>query len=280
MLFEPRWFRYVRWSVLSVLLLSVLLPLYVMVTSAIKPLGDVQGPFRWIPSHVTLRPFMDIWHTIPLGTYLLNSLVVAVSAAALSVTVATLAAYGISRYRFRGRNGFLLTVLSTQMFPGILFLLPLFLMFVNIDRVTGLSLYGSRYGLIITYLTFALPFSIWMMVSYLDSIPRELDESALVDGAGPIGAMVRVVLPAASPGIVAVAVYAFMTAWSEVLFASIMTTSETRTLAVGLQLYSTQAGVYWNQVMAASLVVSAPVAIAFLLLQRRFVEGLTAGAVK
>lgn len=280
MLFEPRWFRYVRWSVLLVLLLSVLLPLYVMATASLKPLGDVQGDFRWVPSRVTLRPFVDIWHTIPLGRYFINSLIVSVSASVLSVTVATLAAYAISRYRFRGRDGFLMTVLSTQMFPGILFLLPLFLIFVNIDRVTGLSLFGSRYGLIITYLTFALPFAIWMMVSYLDSIPRELDESAMVDGAGPLGAMVRVVLPAASPGIVAVAVYAFMTAWSEVLFASMLTTDDTRTLAVGLQLYSTQAGVYWNQVMAASLVVSAPIAFVFLLLQRRFVEGLTAGAIK
>jgi multiple sugar transport system permease protein len=166
------------------------------------------------------------------------------------------------------------------MFPGILFLLPLFLIFVNIGNVTGIALYGSRAGLIITYLTFSLPFSIWMLAGYMDSIPRGLDEAALVDGCGPLGALFRVVIPAAVPGIVAVAVYAFMTAWSEVLFASVMTNDTTRTLAVGLRGYSTQYDVYWNQVMAASLVVSVPVVAGFLLLQRYLVTGLTAGAVK
>src|SRR5665647_1059633 len=133
-----------------------------------------------------------------------------------------LAAYSISRYRFRGRQTFSVVVLSTQMFPGILFLLPLFVMFVNISNVTGINLYGSRLGLILTFLTFTLPFAIWMLIGYLDSIPRELDEAALVEGNGPLGALFRVVVPAAIPGIVAVAIYAFMTAWGEVLFASIM----------------------------------------------------------
>jgi multiple sugar transport system permease protein len=119
-----------------------------------------------------------------------------------------------------------------------------------------------------------------MLVGYFDSIPRDLDEAALVDGCGPIGALVRIIIPAAVPGIVAVAVYAFMTAWGEVLFASVMTNDTTRTLAVGLQGYATQTDVYWNQVMAASLVVSVPVVAGFLLLQRYLVAGLTAGAVK
>jgi multiple sugar transport system permease protein len=119
-----------------------------------------------------------------------------------------------------------------------------------------------------------------MLIGYFDSIPRDLDEAALVDGCGPLRALFRVVVPAATPGIVAVAVYAFMTAWGEVLFASVMTNDTTRTLAVGLQGYATQNNVYWNQVMAASLVVSVPVVAGFLLLQRYLVAGLTAGAVK
>src|SRR5438445_11767863 len=123
-------------------------------------------------------------------------------------------------------------VLSTQMFPGILFLLPLYLIYVNIDRTTGIHLFGSRAGLVFTYLTFSLPFAIWLLVGYFDSIPRELDEAAQVDGAGPLGALFRVVLPAALPGVAAVTIYAFMTAWTEVLFASVLTTNDTRTLAV------------------------------------------------
>jgi multiple sugar transport system permease protein len=277
---EPRWLRPVRWIVLGLLTIFTLTPLYVMASSAIKPLGEVQGAFHWIPSKITLRPFADIWTTIPLGRYFLNSLVVSTTATVLSVTLAVFAAYAISRFRFPGRRIFSVTVLSTQMFPGILFLLPLFLIFVNIGNATGIELYGSRIGLIITYLTFSLPFSIWMLVGYFDSIPRELDEAAQVDGNGPIGALLRVVVPAAVPGIVAVAIYAFMTAWGEVLFASIMTDESTRTLAIGLQQYSTQVDVYWNQVMAASLVVSAPIVVGFLLLQRYLVAGLTAGAVK
>ncbi|SIM77409.1 carbohydrate ABC transporter permease [Micromonospora cremea] len=266
--------------VLTLLTLFVVIPLYVMVTSAAKPLQDVQNGFTWWPSRPTLQPFVDMWSTVPLARYLVNSLVVSTIAAICSVAVAIFAAFAVSRYRFRGRGVFSVTVLSTQMFPGILFLLPLFLIYVNLGNATGIELYASRTGLVITYLTFSLPFSIWMLVGYFDSIPRGLDEAAQVDGAGPLRILFRVILPAAVPGVVAVTVYAFMTAWGEVLFASVMTDEGSRTLAVGLQGYSTQFNVYWNQVMAASLVVSIPVVAGFLALQRYFVAGLTAGAVK
>src|SRR4051794_314496 len=277
---ESRTLKATRAVVLTLLALFTALPLYVMVASSVKPLQDVQGVFTWLPSHVTFRPFVDMWHTVPLGRYFLNSLVVSLSATVCSVAIAIITGYAVSRYRFRGRGTFMTVVLSTQMFPGILFLLPLFLIFVNIDRYTGVALYGSRLGLTITYLTFALPFSIWLIAGYFDTIPRELDEAARVDGAGPIRTLVRVLLPVAAPGIVAVAIYAFMTAWGEVLFASVLTDESTRTLAVGLRGYANQSNVYWNQVMAASLVISLPVVIGFLGLQRFLVHGLTAGAVK
>lgn len=277
---EPRWLRVTRVVVLGVLAVFTLTPIYVMITSSLKKLQDVQGPFRWWPSHLTTEPFHDIWKTVPLARYFGNSLVVSGAAAICSVIVAIFAAYGVSRYRFRGRNLFSITVLSTQMFPGILFLLPLFLIYVNLDKATGLQLYASRTGLVVTYLTFSLPFSIWMLVGYFDSIPKGLDEAARVDGAGALRTLLQVILPTAVPGIVAVGVYAFMTAWGEVLFASVLTSENSRTLAVGLQGYATQNDVYWNQVMAASLVVSVPVVAGFLLLQRQFVAGLTAGAVK
>ncbi|RSM81083.1 ABC transporter permease [Amycolatopsis sp. WAC 01375] len=277
---EPRWVPWARRFVLGFLALFTLVPLYAMVSSSLKPLGDVQGKWEWLPTTLTIQPFFDIWETIPLAEYFVNSLIISGSAAILSVVIAIFAAYALSRFRFRGKNFFKMTVLSTQMFPGILFLLPLFLIFVNIGNTTGIVLYGSRLGLIITYLTFSLPFAIWMLAGYIDSIPKELDEAAMVDGTGPLGALIRVVIPAAMPGIVAVGIYSFMTAWGEVLFASVMTDSGTRTLAVGLQEYSTQVQVYWNQVMAASLIVSVPVVAGFLLLQRYLVAGLTAGAVK
>ncbi|MFF0200887.1 carbohydrate ABC transporter permease [Streptomyces sp. NPDC005017] len=276
----PRSFLWSRRIFLTLLTGFVLLPVYVMISSSLKPLRDVSGKFQWIPSELTVRPYFDIWETVPLADYFVNSLAVSVAATVCSVVIAIFAAYAVSRYDFRGKQVFTVTVLSTQMFPGILFLLPLFLIYVNIGNATGIALFGSRGGLILTYLTFSLPFSIWMLIGYFDSIPRDLDEAAKVDGCGPLGALFRVIVPAAVPGIIAVSVYAFMTAWGEVLFASVMTNETTRTLAVGLQGYSTLNDVYWNQIMAASLVVSLPVVAGFLLLQRYLVTGLTAGAVK
>jgi len=265
---------------LVVLTLFTVVPLYVMITTAIKPLGDVQNDFTWIPTNVTIQPFIDMWTTVPLAKYFVNSLVVCTVATVFSLIIATFAAYGVSRWDFKGKSTFTTAVLSTQMFPGVLFLLPLFLIFTNLGNSLGIQLVGSWTGLIITYLTFTLPFSIWMLAGYFETIPRELDEAAMVDGSGPMGALFRVILPSARPGLVAVGIYSFMTAWGEVLFASVMTNGDGQLLANGLQQYSTQTNVYWNQIMAASLVVSIPVVIAFLVVQRQFVAGLTAGAVK
>ena len=260
--------------------LITLFPLYTIFISSIKPLQDVQGAFQWIPSRITFEPYAQIWSTVPLARYFINSVIVCVSATAISVMLAILAAYAISRYRFTGRNPFRLLILSTQMFPGILFLLPLFIIFVNIDQTFGVQLYGSLIGLIITYLTFALPLSIWMLVGYFNSIPRELEEAAMVDGTTALGALFRILVPISMPGIVAVAIFSFMTAWGEVLFASALTTEGTRTLAIGLRNYASQSNVYWNQLMAAAIVVSIPVVAGFLALQRYLVQGLTAGGVK
>ncbi|HYH87631.1 MAG TPA: carbohydrate ABC transporter permease [Solirubrobacteraceae bacterium] len=265
---------------LAILSFVTIFPLYTVVVSSLKPLGDVRGEFHWIPTTLTLQPYVDIWKTIPLAHYFVNSLIVAVSATVCSVTLAIFAAYAISRYRFRGRTLFNITVLSTQMFPGILFLLPLFVIFVNIERSFGITLYGTYLGLIITYLTFSLPFSIWMLVGYFNSIPRELEEAAMTEGATPLQALFKILIPVSMPGIAAVAIYAFITAWGEVLFASVLTTDDTRTLAIGLRNYSSQTNVYWNQLMAAAIVVSAPVVLAFLAAQKWIVRGLTAGGVK
>ncbi|WP_405946246.1 carbohydrate ABC transporter permease [Streptomyces prunicolor] len=272
-----RAFRYVTLTLLSVFVAA---PLYVMLASSLKTLPDVQGEFTWFPSSPTIQSFIDIWHTVPLAQYFVTSLVVAVSATVLSVLVAIFASYALSRWTFPGSASFKGAVLATQMFPGILFLLPLYLLFVYADQNLGTDLVGTRTGLIVTYLTFSLPFAVWMLVGYFDTVPRDLDEAAKVDGAGPLRTLLQIIVPAATPGIVAVCIYAFMTAWGEVLFASVLTTEQTRTLAVGLQAYSTEANVYWNQVMAASLVVSVPVVAGFLLLQRFLITGFTAGAVK
>jgi multiple sugar transport system permease protein len=277
---ETRGFKIFRFFGLAFLSLVVVVPLYVVLTTSIKPLADVQGLFTWIPTRVTLEPYVQIWQTVPLASYFKNSLIVTISATVLSVAMAVLAAYSLARLRFRGQRSFSLVVLSTQMFPGILFLLPLFLIFVQIQRTVGVQLTGSYLGLIITYMTFSLPFSIWMLTGYFASIPKELEEASMIDGTGRLGALFRVIIPVAKPGIIAVAVYAFITAWGEVLFASVLTSKDTRTLSIGLRAYASQQDVYWNQLMAASVVVSLPVLIGFMLVQKHLITGLSSGAVK
>ncbi|ADH70453.1 MULTISPECIES: carbohydrate ABC transporter permease [Nocardiopsis] len=277
---ETRGFRWFRRIVLTFLTVFTVLPLYVLVVTSVKPLENVRGMFTWLPDRVTLQPYVDMWTTIPLARYLTNSLIVTTTATALALVVAVLAAYPLSRLRFRGRRLFSMTVLSTQMFPGILFLLPLFLIFVRLEDLTGIEFTGSYTGLIITYLTFALPFSIWMLAGYFSAIPEGLEEAAMIDGTGRIGALVRVILPVARPGILAVGVFAFITAWGEVLFASVLTDTETRTLSIGLELYTSQTDTLWNELLAASVTVSLPVVVAFMLVQRYLVSGLSAGAVK
>ncbi len=277
---ETRTFKIARAVTLTLLTLFVAFPLFVVVSTAFKPLQDVNGAFQWIPSTLTIQPFIDMWSTVPLATYFRNSLIVTVAATICSVIISIFASYAIARLSFKAKRPFSLIILSTQMFPGILFLLPLFLIFTQIQRVIGIQLNGSYLGLVITYMTFTLPFSIWMLAGYFRSIPAALEEASMIDGTGRMGALFRVILPVARPGIIAVTVYAFITAWGEVLFASVLTNNVTRTLPIGLQAYSSESDVLWNQLMAASIFVSLPILVGFLFVQRYLVAGLSAGAVK
>jgi multiple sugar transport system permease protein len=272
-----RLFRYVTLTLLSAF---VGVPLYVMLASSLKSLPDVQGEFTWLPSSPTdpvLHRHLAHRAARPVLRQLAHRGRVRHGAVGAGGDLRLVRDEPLELPRQSSFKG---AVLATQMFPGILFLLPLYLLFVYADQNLGTDLVGTRTGLIVTYLTFSLPFAVWMLVGYFDTVPRDLDEAAKVDGAGPLRTLLQIIVPAATPGIVAVCIYAFMTAWGEVLFASVLTTEQTRTLAVGLQAYSTEANVYWNQVMAASLVVSVPVVAGFLLLQRFLITGFTAGAVK
>jgi multiple sugar transport system permease protein len=277
---ESRAFKISRVVVLTLLSLFVAFPLYIVISTSLKPLADVSGEFKWFPTALTFQPYIDMWSTVPLARYFMNSVIVTSVATVFSVLISIFASYALARLSFWAKRPFSLVILSTQMFPGILFLLPLFLIFTQIERLVGLQLNGNHLGLIITYMTFTLPFSIWMMTGYFRSIPSALEEAAMIDGTGRIGALFRVVLPVARPGIIAVTVFCFITGWSEVLFASVLSNNNTRTLPIGLQAYSSEADVLWNQLMAASVFVSLPILIGFLFVQRYLVSGLSAGAVK
>ncbi len=279
---DSRSYRIVRAIVLAILAGFTLYPLWTLVTISVSTPLEAGSVFQWIPTVFNVHSYIAMWKTAPLLHYLLNSTIVSSIAAAVSLPIAILAAYALTRYRVWGGRIFLQVVLATQAFPGVLFLLPLFVLYISIQNAVGITLDGSYLGLILTYLTFALPFSIWMLTGYLDSIPRDIEEAALVDGAGRFQAFAIMTLRMVMPGVAAVGVFTFITAWGEVLFASVLTNSATRTLPIGLQLYENAKGltIYWNQLMAASLTVSIPVVIGFLLLQRYFVRGLGAGAVK
>jgi multiple sugar transport system permease protein len=275
-------YRTIRWVVLVLLGLFVVFPLITMLSTALQSSAAASAAFTWIPSHLGFHAFVGMWQTAPLAQYFVNSILISIVATLISVLLGVAASYSLTRFRFAGKRFILYSVLSTQAFPGVLFLLPLFVLYSGIQRATGFQLIGSYTGLIIVDLTFALPFSIWVLTNYLSSVPRDVEEAAMVDGCSQFTAFIRVTLPMALPGLAAVFVFTFITAWSELLFASVLSNAATRTLPVGLQSYLSPEGntVFWNQLMAASILVSIPIVAGFLSVQRFFVRGLSLGAVK
>jgi trehalose/maltose transport system permease protein len=269
-------------SIAFLLLLALAPVAYVVLASVSSDLSVAGGTF--LPTEYDLSNYGRIWSTVDLASGLGNSLLVAGSVAVASAVVALATAYVLVGYEFRGRLTLLRGLLGLQSIPGTLLLLPVFVLFATIANALSLHIIGTRWGLFITYLTFALPFSTWVMVTYLRGLPRELTEAARMDGANTIQILTRIVAPLSWPGIVVSAVFAFLLGWNDVLFASVMTDRNTRTVAVALQVFgATQEGgavPVYGQLMAAALICALPVAVLYLLLQRYLVGGLTAGGIK
>jgi len=270
----------------------VLFPLYWLVSSSLKIESEIRET-TLIPRILAWQNYIQVWRDVPLARYFINSALISGCAMILAVSIATLAGYAISRFRFPGREFFSISILSTQMFPGILFLLPYFLIFTMLQRTAlftevlggfkfiGEHVYwGNILLMIITYTAFVMPFAVWVVRGFMDSIPTDLEEAARVDGCSHFQAFLRIVLPLALPGIATIAILAFMKGWNEVLFSSVLTNPLTRTVALGIQDFRTQQTVKWNLTMAAGVLISAPVTVFFTTLQRYMVSGLTAGAVK
>jgi trehalose/maltose transport system permease protein len=275
--------RPVQALVIAVLLLAVLGPvLYMVFASVSSDLSVAAGAFlptEWHPDN-----YLRVWSTVDLAGGLGNSLLVAGVVAAACAMVSVSSAYVLVRYSFRGRLTILRGLLALQSIPGTLLLLPVFVLFSSAATVIGVQVIGTRWGLGITYLTFALPFSTWVMVTYLRGLPAELDEAARIDGASSWRILTRIVLPLSWPGLIVAAIFAFLLGWNDVLFASVMTNVDSRTAAVALQVFgATQEGgaiPVYGQLMAASLLCAAPVVLLYLIFQRYLVDGLTAGGVK
>jgi len=266
-----------------VLCVMVLIPTaYIVLASLNTDIGVAEGQI-W-PSSFSLSSYSKIWTTANLATGLANSMIVCVCTAAASALLGTITAYVLVRYTFRGRLTILRGLVGLQSIPGTLMLLPVFVLFSSAGNYLGIAVVGSRWGLFIAYLTFALPFSTWVMVTYLRGLPRELEEAGRVDGASSLRILFRIIIPLSLPAIVVSGIFAFLLGWNDVLFASVLTTPDTQTAAVALSIFgSTQEGgavPIYSQVMAAALVTAAPVVLLYLIFQRYLVGGLTAGGVK
>ncbi|MET9726555.1 carbohydrate ABC transporter permease [Streptomyces zaomyceticus] len=223
----------------------------------------------------TLENYTNLLNDTPFLTWFANSLLVAGLTTVIGVFISATTGYAVSRFRFPGKRGLMWTLLITQMFPVAVLIVPIY------NIMASMGLLNQPVGLVVTYLTIAVPFCAWMMKGFFDTIPREIDESGYVDGLTPFGTFWRLILPLAKPGIAVTAFYSFITAWGEVAYASaFMVGDENLTLAGGLQKFVNQYGAQWGPMAAASVLIAVPAALVFLFAQKHLVTGMSAGAVK
>lgn len=251
-------------------------PILWMLSSSLKSNTEIFSlPPRLIPKDFTLSAYVSIFTDPVKIRFFINSYLIAGAVTAITVAIAIVTAYGLSRYAFRFKNTLNIFIISTQTVPPITLLIPYF------GMVVAFGLFDTYLGLILTYMVFTLPYAILLMTGYLNTLPRELDEAVLVDGGSSLTALVRVIIPLSLPGIVATAVYTFLLTWNEFLFALSLTKSmDMRTVPIGIQLLMGQHAFEWNQMMAMSVLGSLPLLALYLLAQRYFLAGLTAGSVK
>lgn len=260
---------------LTVFSLATLFPVLWVLKMALRPEQTFATSLNPLPTELSLANFADIVFAPDFGRQLANSVVVALATTLVGVFLACTAGYAFSRFRFPGRRAGLMAFLVTQMFPGTMMMIPLYHV---LDR---LGLLDQLLGLILVYSTTAIPFCVWMLKGYFDTIPRDLEESALMDGAGQFTIFWRIILPLSRPAIAVTALFSFMTAWNEyILAATFMSAERTYTLPVALQHYVGEYTTEWGHFAAGAILVSAPVMALFFLLQKQLVGGLTAGGVK
>jgi multiple sugar transport system permease protein len=272
---EPLAVKGLTYALLALFVVMVAVPLFWMVTTAIKTNKELYEDFSYFPQRPTLENFVRVIERDDLLTNIRNSLVVALTTTAITIVVSALAAFSITRYRYRGREMIGKFILFKYVLPTAMLFVPLYAI------VTALGLGNSLQSLMLTYLSFTVPFCTWMLMGYFRSIPRELEEHAMVDGCTKIGALIRILLPLSAPGLVASAIFSFTLAWNEFLLALVFTVDQ-RTMTVPIRLSMMVVGdqYIWGQLMAGAVLASVPVAILYFIGQRFVVQGLAAGAVK
>jgi multiple sugar transport system permease protein len=263
------------WLVLAVMLAPVLW----LVASSLQTDGQLStGAYDLL--HPTFTAFKRMWQTVDFERYLINSLIICTAAALAATALASCAGYALARFRFKGSRPLSLGVIGTQLIPGSMFLLPTFIGMIWLKQHTPIHLFDTRIGMILVYTAFFTPVAIYFMRYFFSAIPKDLEEAAMVDGCSPFGAFVRIVLPAAAPGLVATFVYAFLFAWDELLFVASLTQTNAETIPIGIRNFIGNYQERTAQLMAAGVVSTLPVLIAFFATQRWLVKGITAGAVK
>ena len=266
------------WLVVIVIVIYTLFPFYWAVVSSLTPASALFAtPVRYFPATPTFDAYIGIFRDPSFRQALLNSAIVALTTVILSLSVGSFGAYALGRLHFRGKTIVMYTILSMTMFPAIAILGSLFTM------VRALGIYNTPYALILTYMTFTLPFTVWVLSNFFKSLPLELEQAAYVDGATPFQTFYMILLPLTAPGLVTTGLLAFINAWNEFLYAMTFTIDDrTRTVPVAIAMFSGDQLFEspWGDIMAAAVVVTIPLVILVLVFQQRLVEGLTAGAVK
>jgi multiple sugar transport system permease protein len=267
--------KILTYGLLALFVAMVAIPLFWMVTTAIKTNKELYEDFSYFPLRPTLENFVRVIVREELLTNIRNSFSVAMSTTVITVIVSAMAAFSIVRYRYRGRDLIGRLILFKYLLPSAMLFIPLYVI------VTALGLGNTQQGLILTYLTFTIPFCTWMLMGYFHGMPVELEEQAMVDGCTKLGALVRILLPLSAPGLVASAIFSFTLAWNEFLLALVITMDQS-TMTVPIKLSMKVAGdqYIWGQLMAGAVLASVPVAILYFIGQRFVVQGLAAGAVK
>lgn len=254
----------------------ILVPVYMMVNAAIRPIKEILSyPPKLLPTHVTMQFFERIAADETYRRYFLNSTILALATTVLTIVLGSLAAYGFSRFRIRGGRVMLVGILSLLMLPRVTLIAPLF-RFAHV-----LGIYDTLLALILVNATFMLPIATWLLKGYMDSVPVDLEEAAMIDGCTRTQALLKVLLPLSIPGLIGVGAFVFIGAWNEYLLAIVLTdTPSSQPLTVGLGAFFGQYVRDWNSIMALSTMASLPLVIVFIVFQRWVVQGMTRGAVK
>ena len=270
--------RQAGWNVVGLAVFVVMVfPVFWMISTAFKSNEQIVSLTpTWFPLHPTLQHFRAAIHKPYFWVDVRNSLIVVTVTVAISIVLAFLAAIALARYKFGGRKLFVVLVIGIQMLPQAGLIIPLYVVLARYHQVNALS------GLIVTYMTFVLPFCVWTLRGFLLGIPKELEESAMVDGSTRVGVFLKILLPLMGPGLVATSVFAFITTWNEYIFARVLLNDQSKqTVTVWLSYFlGSSRHTDWGALMAASTLTAIPVVVFFLLVQRRIAFGLTAGAVK